>query len=439
MKSIFTNKDYDAVMALKRPKHRNPRKPLPLLRGVIRIASVPDLLSARFTYEKHRMEGVEDEPCLILMNHSNFMDMEIAYRIFFPKPVNIVCTTDAMLGKAWLMHLIGCIPTQKFVTDVRLIQDMTYALKKLKSNVLLYPEAGYSFDGTATPLPRKMGVLLKKLDVPVVMVRTEGAFSRNPLYNCLKKRKKVKVHAHVECLFTREELRSKSVQELSDGLDAAFGFDGFRWQQETGLEINEPFRADGLERVLYKCPACGAEGKTQGKGTGLTCHACGKHYELTPQGRMEASGGVTEFPHIPDWFAWEREQVRKELLDDTYRLDTEVDIAMIVDYKTIYSVGSGRLKHDRSGFTLTGCDGRLHYTQPPLACYSVNADYYWYERGDIISIGNTDALYYCFPKDGTPVAKTRLAAEELYKLYKSRTLRPAPAGPASEAGPTAPM
>lgn len=38
---------------------------------------------------------------------------------------------------------------------------MIYCLKDLKSSVLMYPEASYSFDGTCTALPRKMGVLLK--------------------------------------------------------------------------------------------------------------------------------------------------------------------------------------------------------------------------------------------------------------------------------------
>lgn len=426
MKTKVKYMDYDAVMALPRPKHRLPMRPNIFFRTLIRTVAIPDLLASRFTYEEHRMQQIGSQPCLIVMNHSCFLDLEAAYRIFYPKPLCIVCTSDGFVGKEWLMRRIGCIPTQKFVTDIRLIQDMTHALKKLKANVLLYPEASYSFDGTATPLPRKMGVLLKKLDVPVVMVRTEGAFSRNPLYNCLQKRK-VHVHAHVSCLFTRDEIKQLSVQELSDGLDEAFRFDNFAWQQEKQLEINESFRADGLDRVLYKCPLCGAEGQTRGQGTGLTCTACGKHYELTPLGRIEASDGVTEFPHIPDWFAWEREQVRQELLDNTYRLDTEVEIAMMVDYKAIYKVGEGRLTHDRSGFTLTGCGGRLHYTQTPQSCYGLYADYYWYELGDIICIGNNDRLYYCFPKGQVPVAKTRLAAEELYKLYKARALQPAPA------------
>ena len=41
------------------------------------------------------------------------------------------------------------------------------------------------------------------------------------------------------------------------------------------------------------------------------------------------------------------------------------------------------------------------------------------EIGDIISLGNTEIQYYCFPKNaGDVVAKARLATEELYKLYQ---------------------
>ena len=117
-----------------------------------------------------------------------------------------------------------------------------------------------------------MGIILKKLDVPVVMIESFGAFSRNPLYNELQVRKSVPVSAKAKLLYTREEIREKSVQELSDGLDEAFGFDQFRWQKENGIQIRDDFRADGLNRILYKCPHCGTEGKMEGKGIHLTCH-----------------------------------------------------------------------------------------------------------------------------------------------------------------------
>ena len=423
MKTTVRELDYDKVMALPQYPHLHPVKPGIFWRTLIRGLSALGLVGTRFRYTSEGMEKVgRNEPCLILMNHSCFLDLQIASTILYPRPYNIICTSDGFVGlgglMAWAMRTIGCVPTRKFVTDLTLVQDMVYCLKDLKTSVLMYPEASYSFDGTCTALPRKMGVLLKKLDVPVVMIETFGAFSRNPLYNELQVRKSVPVSAKVRLLYSREDLKEKSVRELSDGLDEAFSFDQFRWQKENGIKITDGFRADGLERILYKCPHCGMEGELTGKGTGLTCRHCGRHWELTPIGDLVASEGETEFAHIPDWYRWEREQVRRELADGTYRLD----IAMMVDFKAIYKVGQGRLTHDREGFTLTGCDGRLRYTQKPTASYGLYADYYWYEIADTICIGDNRCLYYCFPKKGCPVAKTRLAAEELYKLCKAGVL-----------------
>lgn len=411
---------YEALEKVKRPAHFNPKRPNVFFRTLVRFLSQFDMMATKFDYSKIDMEKAGDGPYLILMNHSSFIDFEIANAILYPMPFCFVATTDAFVSKAWLMRQIGCIPTQKFVNDVTLINDMLYSLKTLNTSVLMYPEAGYTFDGCATALPRGLGRLLKKLDVPVLNIHTKGAFSRDPLYNCLQRRK-IKVGAELSCLLSLEEVREKSVAELDEILEEAFTFDNFAWQYENKIEINEPFRADGLNRILFKCAHCHTEGKMEGKGTVLKCHECGKEYELGKYGRLEAKDGVTEFEHIPDWYNWERECVKQEILDGTYKLDVDVDISVLVDYKALYNIGEGRLIHDKEGFKLTGCDGKLEYIQKPLVSHSVNADYFWYEIGDIISIGNRETLYYCFPKNkGDFVAKTRMAAEEMYKLVRPK-------------------
>lgn len=419
MKIRTARKRYEDVLSLPAAKHRKPLKPNILFRTVLLVLSMFDLWATHFQYKEIGMEKLgKDEPCLILMNHSSFIDLKIAATIFYSRPFNIVCTSDGFVGKEWLMRLLGCIPTRKFVTDSVLVKDMVYTVKKLNSSILMYPEASYSFDGTATPLPESLGKCLKLLGVPVVMVRTYGAFARDPLYNNLRLRK-VKVSADVEYLLSQEDIAKKSADELNAILQESFSFDNFRWQQENQVRIVEKFRADDLNRVLYKCPHCMTEGKMVGKGITIACENCGQAYQLTEYGHLEALSGEGRFSHIPDWYQWERESVRQEILDDTYHLDIPVSIGVMINMKRIYKVGEGRLTHSKDGFHLTGCDGKLDYVQKPSASYSLYSDYYWYEIGDVICIGNHEILYYCFPQaGGDVVAKTRLATEELYKLVR---------------------
>ena len=417
MKIKNRDMSYEEVIALPEQMRKKPLRQSLFFRTLLKVVSAGDLKAVDFKCEKKGMEKLgKKEPAMFLMNHSSFIDLKIASTILYPRLFNIVCTSDGFVGKAWLMRHLGCIPARKFIADVPMVQDMMYAVKKLKSSVLLYPEASYSFDGTATPLPSSLGKCLKMLGVPVVMIKTEGAFARDPLYNMLQLRN-VKVSASMEYLLSPEDLKSMTVDEINAVLREQFTFDNFRRQLQDNVRITEPFRADGLNRVLYKCPCCGREGFMEGKGISLKCTSCGAEWELTELGQLEAVSGEGVFSHVPDWYAWERECVRKEIEEGTYRLDIPVKISMLVDTKCLYNVGEGRLVHDSTGFHLTGCNGKLDYRHAPLASYSLYSDYFWYELGDMICIGDRKALYYCFPQcKGDVVAKTRLAAEELYKI-----------------------
>ena len=113
-------------------------------------------------------------------------------------------------------------------------------------------------------------------------------------------------------------------------------------------------------------------------------------------GEVIRQNGENRFTHIPDWYSWERECVRQEILEGTYKLDVPVSIGLMVNHEAIYMVGDGKLIHDNNGFHLSADDGSFNYEQAP------------------------QCLYYCFPKVEGVVAKTRLATEELYKLVNKR-------------------
>lgn len=419
MKTKVINKSYEEVLAIPREKHQKPIKPNWLFRTLLKLVSLPDIIATDFKCEKIGMEKLgKDEPAFFLMNHSCFLDLEIVPTVLYPRHFNIVATTDAFIGKNWLMRQIGCISTNKFVADMNLIRDMMHSVRELKSSVVMFPEAGYSFDGRCVPMPDTLGKMVKMLGVPLCTIITHGAFSRDPLYNNLQKRK-VKVSAEMKYLLSPEQIKEMSAEDIQALIMKEFSFDSFAWQRDNKIKIDEKFRADGLNRILYKCPSCGAEGRMVGSGTKLSCHDCGKEYVMDEYGVMKARSGKTEFAHIPDWYDWERECVRRDIEEDKYSVDLPVDIVMTVTDHKFYRVGEGRLKHDKNGFVLDGCDGKLHYEHKPLCAHTVNSDFFFYQIGDVVSFGNNDYLFYCFPKtEEDVVCKIRFAAEEIYKIRR---------------------
>jgi len=420
MKIKTIKKSYDEVLKLPYKKHQKPLKPNSALKKLINTLSDKELAKVNFKYESVNMQSLDNsEPCLFLMNHSCFLDLMIASHILKDRPFNIVCTSDGFVGKELLMRMVGCIPTQKFVNDLTLVKDINYCVKKLKTSVLMYPEASYSFDGTKTPLPPSLGKCIKMLGVPVVFIETFGAFLRDPLYNGLRIRN-VDVSAKVTYLLSKEDIKNMSVEEINKKVWKCFYFDGFKWQKENKVKITEDFRTIGLERVLYKCPSCLSEGNMKGIGEKFVCKKCGKSYYMTEYGEMKAENTYTQFSHIPDWYLWQRKCAKVEVSSENYEIKIPVRIGILKDYKAIYLVGEGILTHNKDGFNLTGCDGKLNYVQSPKHSYSLYADYFWYEIDDVICIGDNKTLYYCFPlDDSVPVAKARLATEELYKIVNA--------------------
>ena len=76
-----------------------------------------------------------------------------------------------------------------------------------------------------------------------------------------------------------------------------------------------------------------AEHQMQSKGTKLWCEKCGKEWEMTELGELKATNGETEFSHIPDWFEWEKENVKNEVERGEYYFEDEVDVYSLPNVK----------------------------------------------------------------------------------------------------------
>jgi len=373
------------------------------------------------------MEGLEP-PYLLLCNHNAFLDMEVAGTATIPHFPNFVVSNDGFIGREWIMRKLGCIGKRKFTNDLYLIRNLFHVVKQ-GSIAAIYPEARYSLCGTTAVLPESLGKLCKKLKVPVVMLMTYGHHINHPFWNTRHRRGVRHTEAEMRLLYTKADLDHLSADDINDGLVKALQYDDFAWQKEHHVKVSCRDRAVGLEKVLYQCPHCGTEFEMRSRGTKLSCGACGKVWEMTVYGELEAENGETEYSHIPDWYEWERENVKREVAEGRYSTGVmPCRVMTLPNSKGFIDLGKGTVIHDMDGFRVeTTKDGHTYTMKKSVpSMYSVHIEYeYLFKYGDRIDLSTLEDTWYVGPYDCSfSLTKIALATEELYLDHKRKEGKP---------------
>ena len=388
------------------------------LTWLIQMLSKMMLIGKEHKVEKINMEGLKP-PYLLLSNHMSFVDFEMVSLGTYPHRVNNVVNIDGFYMRAWLLEWIGAICTRKFTTDLHLVKSIRKVLER--GDVLcMYPEARYSPAGTNSYLPESLGMLVKKSKVPVVIALHHGNYLHTPFWNFRKKRK-VPLYTTFTKIWDPEDLEKLSVEEINAGLKEALTYDDYKYQKDNGILITEPYRAEGLNKILYQCPNCKTEHKMASKGAEIFCEECGKRWYMNEDGSLTANDGNTEFSHIPDWFEWERAEVRGEIERGEYSFTDEVDVHSMPGCWKFEPLGHAKLIHTpEEGFVLEGHYNGADYriVRQPLQTNSLHVEYDFphVKPFDCVDISTEKDSFYCFPEKRNVVTKLSLATEEIYKI-----------------------
>ncbi|MBO4346570.1 MAG: hypothetical protein J5840_02915 [Lachnospiraceae bacterium] len=389
------------------------------LRPLTYILSMPDVWKHKNKLTKIGTKELKP-PFVLLCNHNAFMDFKVATKAIFPWRANYVVAIDGFIGREKLLRDVGCICKRKFTNDIILVKQLIHTIKNGDVSVI-YPEARYSLCGTTAVLPESLGKLCKLLKAPVVVLICHGHHVNSPFWN-LHDRNVHPTEAEFKLLFTAEEVQSESVENINKKIVEAFQYDDFAWQKERGIRITYKKRAEGLHKVLYQCPNCMTEFKMSSEGTVLKCNACGKEWEMSELSELKAKEGETEFSHIPDWYEWERANVRKEVENGTYSSgELPVKVDTLPNAKKFFYLGEGTMVHDMNGFLVKGTDTdgdpfEMRKTVPSL--YSCHIEYeYLGKFGDCVDLNTLEDTWYIYPDPKRcefAVTKMALATEELY-------------------------
>ena len=166
------------------------------------------------------------------------------------------------------------------------------------------------------------------------------------------------------------------------------------------------------------------------EGSRIRCEACGKQWEMTELGELLAVDGETEFSHIPDWYEWERGNVRREVAEGRYSTGSmPVSVQSLPNAKGYIRLGEGSMIHDMNGFqvSVTDGDGVTHTMEKTVpSMYSCHVEYeYLFRHGDCVDLNTLKDTWYVYPHGVLfSVTKMALATEELYYEHRRKIGKP---------------
>lgn len=365
-------------------------------------------------------DDFKHKPLIVVSNHASRMDYAFVNYAMKRRIINFVAAENEFHRShlKTVFRLGHVIPKKNFVPDMTTIKGISKILKKEKNGCMcIFPCGMSTATGAQQPSANGSGKLLKHFGVDVLAVRIHGGYFVSPKFDVKERYGKVEVELFQ--LFTPDELKKLTEQEIQRRLDDALFTDDFAWNEKRQNSYKCDWGyANNLEQLLYKCPKCGAEMQMVGRGNEIKCQKCGNGGTLDDKYNLVPFPDSTLPKNLRVWYDNQRRAVRKQVLQPNFCLEEHVKIGTMPDYGYIPDkkigeiVGDGILHLDKTGLSFKGTrNGKswqtfVKWELIDTLCFPVDASFFYtYASGEF--------LY--FVPDTLSCVKWQLSVEEVYR------------------------
>ncbi len=216
---------------------------------------------------------------------------------------------DHLKGRSFILKQMDMIPFSKNSADFKSIRQIKKRLKEGQA-IGLYPEGGATWDGLTEPVIFSTSKLLKMMDVPVYGVSYHGGYLSKPRW--CKETRKGKVRMDTYQMFTREELKTLTVEDIHERLTKSIYYNEFEWQKKARIPFKGKNLAESIEKLLYYCPECQKFNVMTSKGDHFHCKSCGISFTYDVYGDIKTDGHLYEY-QIPSWNDHQRKIMKNRL------------------------------------------------------------------------------------------------------------------------------
>lgn len=242
------------------------------------------------------------KPFLLLANHSFAMDV-VQVPLPFAITPHIVASRDLFVSPALrfvLTFVARCIMATKGGGDLRTVAGIRAAVAS-GYPVLLFPEGDISFFGQSAPLPKSAAALARSLGLDVITCRVAGGYLSLPRW-AKSPREGRRIELGYELALRGDEIGGMGLPEIHEALASRLTHDEWAYQKRAMIARPSRAPAEGLEDILYVCPACHGLLSLRASGARLYCSRCGADGRLDDYGFLEG----WPFRTLAEWDAFQR-------------------------------------------------------------------------------------------------------------------------------------
>lgn len=305
-------------------------------------------------------------PAIVLCNHGSFLDFIyaaallrkykphfITARLYFYHPV---------LG--WLLRKVGAFPKSMFAMDMENAKNCLTVLKNGEILAMM-PEARLSTTGRFEDIQENTHAFIKKTALDVYTIKISGDYLADPKWGKGFRRGAV-VEAELDLLYTAQQVRALSQEQLKQGIAQRLAYNEFHWlRQRPQIRYRSARIAEGMENILIRCPHCHKLHTITAKKNRLFCQNCGFLTAVDARYQFDKD---FPFADLTQWYDWQKALLEKEIAENShYALTSQVELRLPGDGKGMTRHGGyGTCTLDREGLTYTGTrdgeDVTLHFS-----------------------------------------------------------------------------
>ena len=302
-------------------------------------------------------------PAFLIWNHQSRRDHTFLATAAWPRRINIVCEYNEFFRNhlAWALRHNQILPKKVYCNDIPGIRAMRDVIKK-GGIIALSPEGNSSMFGDNQPIVPGTGRFLQAFNVPVFMAYMKGAYLTNTKHD--ENDRIGQCFITTKLLFTPEQLKKMTPQEIDDKINLEFHHDDYKWNKEHHIKYKAPNGeiAKGLSDILYRCPKCGAEFKMVSKKNYIKCTECNNGANIDDEYNFNKFDGTCRIPDTPsDWVHEERQVIIDEIRKDkNYSYSVNCDLGylpkdhLVADKKVSEICGKGVFTVDHKGVHFKG-------------------------------------------------------------------------------------